>query len=332
MPEDADEVVLQEIWTEKYRPRVLSEVVGQTEIIQRLRAIVASRNIPHFLFTGPAGTGKTTCALALVRELFGEERWRDNFQELNASDERGIQIVRTKIKNFARAAPLGNSQFKVIFLDEADSLTSDAQAALRRTMERYSNTCRFILSCNYSSRIIPPIQSRCSVLRFSPLKEDEIRQYIKRIEAGEEIEVTGSGFETLMYVSQGDLRKAVNILQVAASFSKIIDSENLYESSAMARPEDIGELIELSLKGKFPQARAKLERLLTEGGLAGEDVLTQLHRELFNIPMEDEIRVKVLDAIGEADFRLVEGADERIQLEALLARLQLLGSKKESNY
>ncbi|MBN1538880.1 MAG: replication factor C small subunit [Candidatus Thermoplasmatota archaeon] len=307
---------------------MLDEVVGQTEIVQRLRAIVASGNIPHFLFTGPAGTGKTTCALAMVRELFGGDSWRDNFQELNASDERGIQIVRTKIKNFARAAPLGGAQFKVIFLDEADSLTADAQAALRRTMERYSNTCRFVLSCNYSSRIIPPIQSRCSVLRFAPLKKEEIRSYISRIEEGESVEVTGSGFETLLYVSQGDLRKAVNILQVAASFSKVIDSDNLYESSAMARPEDIGELIELSLNGKFPQARGKLEKLLTEGGLAGEDILTQLHRELFNIPMDDETRVLVLDAIGEADFRLVEGADERIQLEALLARLQLLGGKK----
>lgn len=318
--------MMQAIWTEKYRPEKLGEVVGQREIIDRLIAIVSSGNIPHFLFTGPAGTGKTTCALALARELFGDEGWRDNFQELNASDERGIQIVRTKIKTFARAAPLGGADFKVIFLDEADSLTSDAQAALRRTMEKYSNTCRFILSCNYSSRIIPPIQSRCSVMRFSPLKRMEIRDYIKRIEEGEQIEVTDDGFETLMYVSQGDLRKAVNVLQVAASFSKTIDSENLFSSSALARPEEIGELITLALKGKFGAAKEKLENILTEGGLAGEDVLGQMHRELFNITMEDSLRVRILDHIGEADFRLVEGADERIQLEALLARIQLLGS------
>jgi replication factor C small subunit len=321
-----------EIWTEKYRPRTLDEVVGQKEIVDRLQAIVASGNIPHFLFTGPAGTGKTTSALAVARTLFGEEKWRDNFQELNASDERGIQIVRTKIKSFARAAPLGGADFKVIFLDEADSLTSDAQAALRRTMEKYSGTCRFILSCNYSSRIIPPIQSRCSVMRFAPLKKEDIREYLNRLEKAENIEITDSGFETLMYISQGDMRKAVNILQVAASFSKTIDPENLYTSSALARPETISELITLALKGKFGDARDKLEELITQGGLAGEDILSQVHRELFNIPMDDDLRVRILDAIGEADFRLVEGADERIQIEALLARIQLLGSKRELKY
>ncbi len=323
---------MQEIWTEKYRPTDLDEVVGQKGIISRLTAIVKSGNIPHFLFTGPAGTGKTTSALALVRKLFGEEKWRDNFQELNASDERGIQIVRTKIKSFARAAPLGGAEFKVIFLDEADSLTSDAQAALRRTMEKYSNTCRFILSCNYSSRIIPPIQSRCSVMRFAPLKQEDIKEYLGRIEKSEDITITDGGFETLMYISQGDLRKAVNILQVAASFTKTVDTDNLYTSSALARPEMISELITLALKGKFGEARERLEDLITQGGLAGEDILGQIHRELFNIPMDDELRVRVLDAVGEADFRLVEGADERIQIEALLARIQLLGTRKDHSF
>ncbi len=314
------------IWTEKYRPKTLDEVVGQKEIVERLKAIVRSGNIPHFLFSGPAGTGKTTCALALVRELFGQDDWRINFQELNASDERGIQIVRTKIKSFARAAPLGGADFKVIFLDEADSLTSDAQAALRRTMEKYSLTCRFILSCNYSSRIIPPIQSRCSVLRFGPLSDNDIKIYLRRIAETEELNITEEGFSSLLYIGRGDLRKTLNVLQVAASFSKEIDAENLYQTSTTARPEDISELITLPLKGKFREARDNLEKLLTVGGLSGEDVLSQMHREVYSLPLDDNVRVKILDTIGEIDFRLVEGANERIQLEALLAKLQLLGT------
>ncbi|MDG6225409.1 MAG: replication factor C small subunit [Candidatus Thermoplasmatota archaeon] len=318
---------MQEIWTEKYRPRKLDEVIGQTDIVRRLMAVVERRNIPHFLFAGPAGTGKTTCALALARELFGEEGWQDNFQELNASDERGIQVVRTKIKSFSRAAPLGGADFKVIFLDEADSLTTDAQAALRRTMERYSQTCRFILSCNYSSRIIPPIQSRCSVLRFSPLSKEDIRKYVNRIASSEGIDVTEDGFDTLMYISGGDLRKTVNILQVAASFSERIDSDTLFSTASVARPELVSDMMTKALNGNFKGAREVLMKLVTEAGLSGEDILSQMHKELYNLPLPDQTRVHLLDAIGEADFRLIEGSNERIQLEALLARIQLLSSK-----
>src|SRR3990170_8069308 len=153
---------MQDIWVEKYRPKTLEDVVGQNEIVARLKAYVRAKNLPHLLFAGPAGTGKTTCAIALARDMFGEN-WRMNYHELNSSDERGIDVVRSKIKEIARLAPFGGTSFKVIFLDEADNLTADAQAALRRTMETYSKTSRFILSANYSSRLIEPIQSRCAV-------------------------------------------------------------------------------------------------------------------------------------------------------------------------
>src|SRR5207247_2160754 len=183
---------MKEIWVEKYRPTKLDEIVGQDEIVSRLKAYVRAGNLPHLLFAGPAGTGKTTSAIALARELFGED-WRTNFAELNASDERGLEVVRVKIKDMARTAPIGERGFKIIFLDEADNLTSDAQAALRRTMETYTRTARFVMSCNYSSRIIEAIQSRTAVFRFRPLKPDAIRTYLERIAKSEKRKRTKQG-------------------------------------------------------------------------------------------------------------------------------------------
>ncbi len=183
---------MDDVWVEKYRPKKLSDVIGQRAIMERLGAYVRTRSMPHMLFAGPAGCGKTTCAIALAKELYGDQ-WRDNLIELNASDERGIDIVRGKIKDFARAASIGRENFKIIFLDEADSLTSDAQAALRRTMERYTQTCRFILSCNYSSKIIEPIQSRCAVFRFRPLSEADVKTYLIRIATSEGIDISEDG-------------------------------------------------------------------------------------------------------------------------------------------
>ncbi|HTD80775.1 MAG TPA: replication factor C small subunit, partial [Thermoplasmata archaeon] len=195
---------MKEVWVEKYRPTKLDDIVGQDDIVARLRAYVKAGNLPHLLFAGPAGTGKTTSAIALARELFGED-WRTNFAELNSSDERGIETVRVKIKDIARTAPIGERGFKIIFLDEADNLTSDAQAALRRTMENYTRTARFVLSANYSSRIIEPIQSRTAVFRFRPIKPDAIRTYLDRIAKAEKLKVTKEVMDALIYIAQGDL-------------------------------------------------------------------------------------------------------------------------------
>ena len=211
---------MQDIWVEKYRPKKLDDIVGQDDIMERLKAYVKTKTVPHMIFAGPAGVGKTTSVLALAREVFGEETWKQNFHELNASDERGIGIVRGKIKDFARTAPIGKTQFKIIFLDEADSLTTDAQAALRRTIEKYTHICRFILSVNYSSKIIEPIQSRCAVFRFRPIKSEDVKKYMRKIATKEKLEITSDGLETLIFISRGDLRKAINTLQVGASIGK----------------------------------------------------------------------------------------------------------------
>ncbi len=313
-------------WVEKYRPKKLTEVVGQDEIVKRLKAYAKAKNMPSMLFAGRAGIGKTASALALGHELYGDDMKR-NFLELNASDERGIDIIRGKIKDFAATLPYGGIPFKIIFLDEADALTRDAQQALRRTMEKYAGTCRFILSCNYSSKIIEPIQSRCALFRFKPLTEKEITKRLEHISKEEGLHVTKDGYEAIVYVCEGDMRKAINVLQVAAITNKKIDEDAVYKVSSRARPEEARRMIELAIKGKFMDARKQLDKLLYEYGLSAEDVLMQVHRELLDMKMDDKEKLGVIDKIGETNFRVTEGANERLQLEALLAELALIAKR-----
>lgn len=316
--------IMEQIWIEKYRPNNLSEVVGQEAVTSRLKNYVKESSMPHLLFAGPAGIGKTTSALALAREMFGE-LWKHNLHELNASDERGIDVVRGKIKEFARTAPLGEKGFKIIFLDEADALTGAAQAALRRTMEKYSRTCRFVMSCNYSSKIIDPIQSRCAVFRFRPIKAEDLEKYLKFVAAKENVNVTKDGFESLTYLAQGDLRRAINGLQMAAAAKTDVTSDVVYQAVAAARPEEVKEALESALSGNFSTAREKLDTLQITYGLAGEDVLRQMHRTVRDLDIQDNVKVLMIEKLAEADFRLSEGANSRIQIEAVVASFAILG-------
>jgi replication factor C small subunit len=308
------------LWTEKYRPKTLGEIIDQGEIVSRLQEFVKRAAMPHCLFAGPPGTGKTTAALCLAHDLFGE-RFQDVFMELNASDERGIDVVRTTVKEFARMASLSSVPFKILVLDEADNMTSDAQSALRRTMEKYTDTCRFVLCCNYSGRIIEPIQSRCALFRFTPLPDERIVENLHRIAKNEGLKFTETGLKSIVEVAEGDLRKAINTLQAASSMSKGITEESVYQVVGRAKPTDVHEMLNHALKGDFIKAREELRQLLVKYGLSGSEIVRQIHSEIFRLAIPEKKRIDLIEAVGETDFRLVQGGDEEVQLSALLARL-----------
>lgn len=305
------------IWTEKYRPSKFSDVIGQTIIIERVKAFVHNKNMPNLLFAGPAGVGKSTIALVVAKELYGPT-WRDNFLELNASDDRGIDIVRNVIKDFSRTKSIGNVPFKIIFLDECDSLTREAQQALRRTMENYTNNTRFILSCNYSTKIIDPILSRCTVFRFKPLLKEDFHDIIKNIAKNEKLKIDDKVIDILYHVTEGDARKLENILQSCAAISSNITEKTIYDTVSSAEPKEVKEVLMIARKD-FLKAKNKLLDIMLRHGLSGLDIIKQISKEVWNLEIKDEEKVRLIERCGEIEFRMVEGSDEFLQLEALLA-------------
>ncbi len=316
-------------WVEKYRPQTLDEVVGQDHIIQRLKRYVEEGNMPNLMFTGPAGVGKTTTALALAKSMLGEY-WRQNFLELNASDARGIDTVRNDIKNFSRLKSVG-SPFRIIFLDEVDNMTKDAQHALRREMEMYTKTSSFILSCNYSSKIIDPIQSRCAIFRFAPIKGSHVIKRLEHIAEAENVTTTPRALENIVYFAEGDMRRAVNILQASSTIEKEITEDSVQDVISKAKPQDVRKIINNALDGKFMEARDLLREVMLVQGVSGEDMITQIYQEISKMSrdnlIDEQTYVDLIENIGKFDYRIREGSNPRIQLEALLTKFLLKGKE-----
>ncbi|PKM92183.1 MAG: replication factor C small subunit, partial [Euryarchaeota archaeon HGW-Euryarchaeota-1] len=291
----------------------------------RLREFIKSKNIPHCMFAGPAGIGKTSAAIVIAKEIFGEN-WKANYTELNASDERGIDIVRDKIKEFAKTLPL-NAEYKIICLDEADALTKDAQHALRRTMETYSKNCRFILICNYSSRIIDPIQSRCAIFRFKNIEASEMVKRLNEIVKKENITCESGAIEEIAKVAEGDMRQAINVLQIASPDVKI---KEIYEILGRAKSSQVTELLDLCLNSEFLNARKKLRDFLFNRGIEGNSILKELSHQIAEneeLQLDEVARAKILSLVGDTEFRLNEGADPLIQITALLANIAAFSSR-----
>ncbi len=314
------------MWTEFFRPKTLDEVVGQQEIVGRLKQLGTQADFPHMLFSGPPGIGKTTSAEAVINEIFTLAQRAANVKRLNASDDRGINVVREDIKNFARVLPSGGAKFKLIILDEADQMTSEAQHALRRTMETYNEITRFILICNYSSKIISPIQSRCAIFRFKGLQKKEVISRLQFIATKKKLKIDEKGLEALYESSEGDMRQAINALQAASSLTTEVTDKVVYQVQGYVKPTELSEIIHncIGPKPNFNAARKKVVNLMEAYGLSGQDLVKHFNSQLSTIPEKDlpgSLRYEALVMLSDVDYRLASGCNPLVQFDAFLAKL-----------
>ena len=307
------------MWVEKYRPKKISDIIGQKEIIGSLSGLMKNQaEMPNLLFSGGAGVGKTTTAMCLSREILGD-RWKDYTLELNASDERGIGMVREKVKKFSRFAGLDTEiPFKIIILDEADEMTSDAQTALRRIIEDAAKFCRFILIANNVSKIIPPIQSRCANFKFTQIDENNIQNHLKIILKKEKVESEENGIAEITKYTNGDLRHAINLLQAVASTGSISEA-SVKSTAGLTKTTDVSDVLQLAVTGKIKDARNKMIELIKVYGMSESDFLKYINQALF--AMKTEHLEDLSQIIAKYDYRILSGSNPEIQLTAMLAEL-----------
>src|SRR5438445_7021857 len=311
------------MWVEKYRPAKLSSIVNQKEIVGSLKSLLKNTSeMPHLLFSGSAGVGKTTTSLCLAREILGDF-WREYTLELNASDERGINMVRDRVKKFARFSGLDTRiPFKLVILDEADEMTSDAQTALRRIIEDTATHCRFIMIANNMSKIIEPLESRCAVFKFTRISEDVVISYLEEICKREKVKHNEDGLKMIYSYSEVDMRHSINLLQATASLGTV-DESNVKASAGLAKTNDVGEILKLALAGKLSEARNKMIELIKVYGMSESDFLKYLNEACYKLKTAH--LSEILESIAKYNYRLIIGTNPEIQLSALLAELGKIG-------
>lgn len=310
-------------WVEKFRPTFMSDIVGNRETVERLAVFSKEGNLPNIIIAGPPGCGKTTSILCLARTMLGES-FSSAVLELNASNDRGIDVVRNRIKMFAqKKCTLPPGKHKIIILDEADSMTEGAQQALRRTMEIYSKTTRFALACNNSEKIIEPIQSRCAVLRYSKLSDAQVLARLLDVVKAEKVDYSNDGLEALLFTAQGDMRQALNNLQATHSGLGVVNSENVFKVCDEPHPLMISKMFDHCLSGSVDQA-CGIVRQLYHYGYAAEDIIQNIFRVSKTHPSPEFVKLEWIKQIGLSHMRIIEGCTSLLQLTSLVAKLCLV--------
>lgn len=310
-------------WIEKYRPKKLDDLISHKDIINTISKFVKEDRLPHLLFYGPPGTGKTSTILAVARQIYSPKEFGSMVLELNASDDRGIGIVRENILSFASTRTIFKSGFKLVILDEADAMTRDAQNALRRVIEKFTENTRFCIICNYLSKIIPALQSRCTRFRFGPLSKDQMIPRLKHVIEQESVDVTSDGMNAIVTLACGDMRRSLNILQSASMAFDKVTEDNVYICVGHPLRKDIENIIQWLLNTNFNEAYNNILKLKTAKGLALQDILTEVHLYVHRIDFPIHVRIHLLEKMAETEFRLMSGTNERIQLSSLVSAFQI---------
>ena len=309
-------------WVEKYRPNSLDDLISHKDIISTIQRFISEDKLPHLLFYGPAGTGKTSTILAVAKQLYAPKEFHSMVLELNASDDRGIGIVREQILGFASTRTVFKSKFKLVILDEADAMTNDAQNALRRVMEKYTENTRFCLICNYLTGIIPAIQSRCTRFRFGPLDMSQMQSRLEHVIKEENVNITDDGMKALVRLAKGDMRRSLNILQSTHMGYTDVSEENIYLCTGNPLRSDIQSIVEWMLNESFTIAYKNIMSMKTSKGLALQDILTEVHTYVHRIDFPPYVRITLLEKLAEIEYRLASGTSEKIQLSGLISAFQ----------